>query len=119
VTLVRLISPAARTGLLALVGFGLIVAPLFLGLGDAALVTGFVIGALVVTLALAGTETTGRGTIPLAAQAVYDRALGVGLILSGLAFGIAGEPGAFALFAGSGAVALLVTSITSYSARAA
>ena len=48
------------------------------------------IGALAVALALAGTETTGRGTIPLAAQAVYDRGLGVGLVLAAAAFGAAG-----------------------------
>ena len=51
--------------------------------------TGVVIGSLAVALALAGTETSGRGTIPLAAQAVYDRALGVGLLLSAAAFGAA------------------------------
>ncbi len=101
-----------------IVGTGLILAPIALQLGLAAAMTGVVIGSVVVALSLAGTETTGRGTIPLAAQAVYDRALGVGLILAAAAFGAAGMPGAMLLFGLTGAAALLVTSITSYSASA-
>ena len=100
------------------VGTGLILAPIALQLGLAAGMTGVVIGSLAVALALAGTETSGRGTIPLAAQAVYDRALGVGLVLSAAAFGTAGIPGAMAFFGLVGAAVLLVTSITSYSASA-
>jgi hypothetical protein len=115
----RLISPAARAFLLMMVGFGLIAAPLALGLGAAPLVTGVLVGAVCVALALAGTDTSGRGTIPLAAHAVYDRAIGVGLVFAAAIFAIAGEPAATALFGGLGLVALLVTSITSYSARAA
>ena len=65
-----------------LVGFGLIAAPLALGLGAAPLVTGVLLGSVCVALALAGTDTSGRGTIPLAAHAVYDRAIGVGLVLA-------------------------------------
>jgi hypothetical protein len=101
-----------------LVGWALIAAPVGLQLGTAAGVTGVIVGSLVVALALAGTETSGRGTIPLGAQAVYDRALALGLLLSAVAFGFAGEMGAMALFGLTGAAALLVTSITSYSARA-
>jgi hypothetical protein len=119
VTLVRLISPAARSLLLMLVGFGLLAVPFALGLGEAALVTGVLVGAVCVSLALAGTDTEGRGTIPLAAHAVYDRAIGVGLIVSAAIFAIAGEPGAAMVFGALGLIALLVTSITSYSARTA
>jgi hypothetical protein len=116
VTLARLISPSLRSGLLTLAGTGLIVAPAALGLGVAAGLTGVIVGALLVALALAGTEAEGRGTIPLSAQAVYDRGLAVGLILSGLAFGVVGELGALALFGLIGAATLGVTSITRYSA---
>ena len=80
--------------------------------------TGVVIGSVAVALSLAGTETSGRGTIPLSAQAVYDRALGVGLILAAAASAPRSMPGAMALFGLTGAAALLVTSITSYSASA-
>ncbi len=117
-TLARLISPSLRSGLLTLVGTGLIVAPVGLGLGTAAGVTGVIIGALCVTLALAGTETTGRGTIPLSAHAVYDRGLALGLILSAVAFGVVDETGAMALFGFTGVAALVVTSITRYSGPA-
>ena len=99
-----------------LVGWALIAAPVAFGLGTAAGVTGVIVGALVIALALAGTDSTGRGTIPLAAQVVYDRGLAVGLLLSALVFGIGQEIGAMVLFGLSGAVALLVTSITRYSA---
>ena len=81
-TLARLISPSLRSGLLTLVGTWLIVAPVGLALGAAAGIFGVIVGALCVALALAGTETSGRGTIPLSAQAVYDRGLSLGLVLS-------------------------------------
>jgi len=116
VTLARLISPSLRAGLLTLVGTALILAPIGFGLGVAAGMTGVIVGALCVALALAGTETTGRGTIPLSAHAVYDRGLGLGLVLSAVAFGVVGELGAMALFGFTGVAALVVTSITSYSA---
>ena len=118
-TIARLISPATRSGLLTLAGSGLIVAPLALGLGTAALLTGVVVGALVVALALAGTDSSGRGVLPLSVQAGYDRGLAVGLIVAGVAFGLAGESGALALFAAAGILTLVVTSITRYSASPA
>jgi hypothetical protein len=117
VTLARLISPSLRSGLLTLLGTVLIALPLGLGLGAAAGMTGVVVGALCVALALAGSEASGRGTIPLSAQAVYDRGLGTGLVLSAVAFGVVGELGAMALFGATGLAALLVTSITRYSAN--
>ncbi len=101
-----------------LAGTGLIVAPVGFGLGTAAGVTGVIVGSLCVALALAGTETSGRGTIPLSAHAVYDRGLALGLILSAVAFGVVGETGAMALFGFTGVGALVVTSITRYSGSA-
>ena len=85
VTLARLISPSLRSGLLMLVGTG----------ADRWLRSGFGLGAA------AGIDRrrssarsawrspwraprpSGRGTIPLSAQAVYDRGLAVGLVLVG------------------------------------
>lgn len=117
VTLARLISPSLRAGLLMLLGTGLIVAPVGFGLGLAAGMTGVIVGALAVALALAGTESSGRGTIPVAAHAVYDRGLGLGLVLTAVAFGVVGEIGAMALFGFTGVAALAVTSVTVYSAN--
>ncbi len=100
-------------------GIVVLLAPLALAMSTAVAITGTIVGALCIALALAGTEHGGRGTIPVAAQAVYDRGLGVGLILAGLVFGAAGEPAALVLFAAIGAAVLLVTSVTKYSASPA
>ena len=70
------------------------------------------------TLGLAGTEPGGRGTLPLSAQAVYDRGLALGLLLSAGIFAAAGQIEATALFAAAGIAALAMTSVTRYSARA-
>jgi hypothetical protein len=115
----RLIPPALRSGLLTVAGAGLIVAPLFLGLAPAAIVTSMVVGAVVVALALAGTDTGGRGTLPLSAQLVFDRGLAVGLMAAALIFGLAGDTEALLLFGLAGIAALIVTSMTRYSARPA
>jgi hypothetical protein len=116
-TVSRLISPAFRSGLLTAGGTGLIVAPLFLGLAPAAIVTGMVVGAVAVALALAGTDADSRGTLPLSAQAVYDRGLALGLMVTALIFGLAGELEAALMFVVAGLGALVVTTITRYSAR--
>ena len=115
----RLIPPALRSGLLTAVGTGLIVAPLCLGLAPAAVVASVVIGAVAVALALAGTDSGSRGTLPLSAQMVFDRGLALGLIAAALIFGVAGESEAFVVFATAGLGALAVTAMTRYSAKPA
>ena len=106
-TVLRLINPAFRAGLLIAGASALIVGPLFVGAGPAAIVTGMILG----------TEFGGRGTLPLGAQAIYDRGLALGLLVAALIFGLAGETEAVAVFAAVGAGALAVSSITRYSAR--
>ena len=118
-TIARLISPALRSGLLMAAGTALIGVPFALGLDAAAIVTGLAIGVVLVALALAGTAPAGRGTLPVSAQAVYDRGIGFGLVLVAAIFGVAGDGGAAILFALAGLSALVVTSITRYSASAA
>jgi hypothetical protein len=118
-TIARLISPALRSGLLMTAGTALIGVPLAIGLDAAAIVTGMTIGVMVVALALAGTATDGRGTIPVSAQAVFDRGIALGLLFVGVVFAIAGDLGAALLFATAGFAALIVTSITRYSASTA
>ena len=100
-------------------GTALIGLPFAVGLGGAAIVTGLAIGVMIVALALAGTAPTGRGTLPVSAQAVYDRGIAFGLLAVGVVFGLSGDLGAAALFATAGVAALIVTSITRYSASAA
>jgi hypothetical protein len=118
-TVLRLIPMALRSGLLMLAGAGLIAAPFALGLGSAALVTAVAIGGLMVALGVAGTDTTGRGTLPVSAQAAYDRGIALGLVLIAILFGAAEQTDAALLFAAAGALALIVTSITRCSARPA
>jgi hypothetical protein len=118
-TVSRAISPAFRSGLLTASGTGLIVAPLFLGLAPAAIATGTVVGAVAVALALAGTDADSRGTLPLSAQAVYDRGLALGLMVTALIFGLAGELGAAVVFAAAGLGTQAVMAMTRYSGRPA
>jgi len=118
-TVFRLIPLALRSGLLMLAGAGLIAAPFVLGLEGAAIVTAVGIGGIMVALALAGTDTSGRGTLPVSAHAVYDRGIAVGLLLTAAVFAAANQGEAALVFGIAGAAALIVTSITRYSARPA
>ena len=113
------ITHSLRSGLLMVAGSALIALPFLMGLDAAPLVTGVMVGTLAIALGLAGTEPGGRGSLPLSAQAVYDRGLAFGLLLSAGIFGFAGEPEAMILFAGAGLAALIMTAVTRYSARAA
>jgi hypothetical protein len=116
VTLARLISPATRSGLLIAAGTALIVVPFAAGLGMAAVVTGIAVGVIGVALGLAGTDTEGRGTLPVSAQMVYDRGLALGLLVAGVAFGATGDQNALIVFGATGIGALLMTVTTRYSA---
>ena len=100
-------------------GSALIGVPFLLGLDAAPLVTGVLVGALAIAHGLAGTEPGARGSLPLSSQAVYDRGLAVGLVLSAGLFALYGEWEAMALFAVAGVAALIMTSVTRYSAGTA
>jgi hypothetical protein len=115
----HIISHALRAGLLVLAGSALIAVPFLLGLDAAPLVAGVLVGALAIALGLAGTEPGSRGSLPLSTQAVYDRGLALGLIVSAGIFALYGEFEAMALFATAGVAALIMTSVTRYSAGTA
>jgi hypothetical protein len=117
-SLSRTFPPALRSGLVLATGAVLIVAPLALGLSNAAAATGLAVGVIAVALGLAGTADTGRGTMPLSAQSSYDAGLGIGLLLAGLAFGLAGQPASLAFFAAMGAAVLAITATTRYALQA-
>jgi hypothetical protein len=110
---------ALRAGLLVVAGSALIGVPFILGLGAAPLVSGVIVGALTIALGIAGTEPGTRGSLPLSSQAVYDRGLALGLIVSAVLFGLFGELEALALFALAGLAALITTTVTRYSAGTA
>jgi hypothetical protein len=112
----RQISADMRSGLLMVLGAALMAAPFAAGAGSAALVSGVFIGALAISLGIAGTAGNGRGTIPVSAQHAYDFGLALGLLLSAVAFGVAGDSVALITFAAAGLGALLIGSLTRYSA---
>ena len=112
----HVISHALRAGLLVMAGSALIGVPFLLGLDAAPLVTGVLVGALAIALGLAGTEPGARGSLSMSSQAVYDRGLALGLVLSAVLFALFGEWEAMALFAVAGVAALIMTSVTRYSA---
>jgi hypothetical protein len=118
-TIFRLISPALRSAVIMTAGLALIAVPFLIGLEAAAVTTGVAVGVVMVALALAGTETTGRGTLPVSAHAVYDRGIAIGLMVVAAIFGLSIEPAAALLFAGAGIATLIVTAVTRYSASAA
>src|SRR5262245_23427777 len=115
----QLLSHGLRAALLVFAGSALIAVPFLLGLDAAPIVTGVLVGALAVALGLAGTEQGGRGSLPLSTQAAWDRGLGLGLVLSAGIFGLFGEFAAMTLFGVAGAAALVMTSVTRYSAGTA
>jgi hypothetical protein len=118
-TFLRLIPLALRSGLLMIAGTALIAVPFALELDPAALVTGVAVGGIMVALGLAGTDSSGRGTLPVSAQAIYDRGIALGLVLVAVMFAIADQLEAALVFGVAGVAALVVTSITRYSARPA
>ena len=111
----RLLDIALRSSLMIAAGAALIFGPAAAGLSGAALVTGVGAGVLAVALGLAGTADAGRGTLSASAQGAYDRLLGGGLLVTALAFGIAGQRGALVLFGAVGILALSVAAMTRYS----
>jgi hypothetical protein len=113
-TIFRLVSPALRSALVIAVGATLILTPLVAGLSTAAGFTGVIVGTLTIALGLAGTDESGRGTLPISIQAAYDLGLAIGLLVAAIAFGIAGQPAALALFATTGAITALVATNTRY-----
>ncbi|MGH2712384.1 MAG: hypothetical protein ACRDM7_00580 [Thermoleophilaceae bacterium] len=115
----RHFSLATRSSVLMTTGLALIAAPFALELTSAALVTGVGIGVLMVALGLAGTDPSGRGSLPVSAQAEYDRGIGFGLVLVGVVFGLADEGTAGLVFGIAGVAALLVTALTRYTTRPA
>jgi hypothetical protein len=112
----HVLTHGLRAALLVLAGSALISVPFLLALDAAPIVTGVLVGALAIALGLAGTEPGGRGSLPMSTQAVWDRGLALGLLLSAGIFGLFGEITAMTLFAVAGAAALVMTSVTRYSA---
>ena len=115
-TVSRLISPATRSGFVLVAGTALMIVPVAAGMSVAAAVAGVAVGAIAVALGIAGTASDGRGSLPLAAQAAYDRGLALGLLIAAGLLGLGGDQAAMGLFAAAGLASLSVASVTRYSA---
>ena len=118
-TILRLISPGLRSALMMSAGLALIAISFGIGLGATALITAVAVGGAMVALALAGTETSGRGMLPVSAQAVYDRGIAIALMVVAAIFALSGEPAAAPVFAAAGIATLIATDATRCSASAA
>ena len=103
-----------RSGLLVAVGVAIPVTGAALSLSVAAQLAGLAIAILVVGLGLAGTASSGRGTLPVRQQYGYDLGLALGLVGAAVLFALAGDAPAAALFAGFGVVTMLIHLLTSY-----
>jgi len=93
----------------------LILLPYAIGLSPSAVMVGIAVGALLAGLAISGSESTGRGTIPLSAHAVYDWAIATGLICAGIVLGFVSGPAALFIFLAAGCAELALSASTSYS----
>ena len=98
-------------------GAALIAMPMALALSAAAMVTGIAVGILAMSLGIAGTDSQGRGSLSMGAQAVYDRVLSLGLLAAAVIFGLAGDRASLALFGAAGVAILAVAATTRYSVR--
>ena len=113
----RQITSSLRSALMIAAGTALFALPVVLQLGGAAIMLGIAAGVIATSLGIAGTDASGRGTLPLSAHAAYDRGLAFGLLLAGVIFGLADQPEALALFGGAGLAQLFVGTVTRYTAR--
>ena len=113
----RLIPLSVHSALEIALGSAILAAPFVFGLGPAALVTGFVVGTVVIGLGI-GSSGTGRGSVSVSAHAAYDGGIAIGLIGAGIVFGIAGDLGALALLTGAGVLQTALVATTRYTAPA-
>jgi hypothetical protein len=113
-TLSRAISLSAHAALELALGLAFMAAPIVLGAGTAACVAAIPLGAIVVGLALAGATTGERGSLSVSSHAVYDWAMGVGLVGAGAILAVTGDATAFAVYATTGLAMLLLHATTRY-----
>lgn len=111
-TTFRLFSLPTHGALELSLGLALMVSPFLFGFGAAGLVSAFVIGALLVGLAL-GTATDGG--LPIGAHFAADRGIVVGLIGAAALLGLAGDTAAMLGFAVIAAAQALLSVTTRYS----
>jgi len=98
-----------------LVGFGLLAFPFATGFQAPGLVACVALGAVLIGLALAGTSSSGRGSLSPSMHADLDLGMALGLVAAAVVFGFAGQGVAFLVLIVSGIVQLTLTAVTRYS----
>jgi hypothetical protein len=113
----RAIPLSAHAAIEMVAAPAIIASPLLLGFGPAATVVCFVVGALLLGLAV---QTAGPGrTVPLSAHAGFDYLLAAVAVISGLAIGIATGEWAQGIFlVGVGVALVALTASTRFSVPA-
>jgi hypothetical protein len=118
-TTFRLIPFPYHGALDMITGLATMVLPFALGMSPAAAVTGVVIGALLVGLALAGVvDDAGRTSLPVSAHHAADYGIAIGLFGAAALFGLANEMTALLGFGAIALAQLAVNLNTRYSLRA-
>ncbi len=113
----RSIPLAAHAAIETVAGPAIMAAPLLLGFGQTAAIVGFVIGALLLGLAIQAAGP--RRTIPLSAHAGFDYTLAAVSVLAGLAIGIGtGEWVQGIFLVGVGVAQVALTASTRFSVPA-
>jgi hypothetical protein len=111
-TTFRLVSLPAHGVLEMSLGMLTLVAPFALGFGDAGMVSAIAIGALIIGLALGATVED--RSFSIAAHFAADRGLAFGLAGAGGLFALTGDPAAAVYFAATGVALLLLSLVTRY-----
>jgi hypothetical protein len=101
------------------VGFALLAIPFALGFQAPGLVVSVALGAVLIGLALAGTSSTGRGSLSPSAHADLDLGMALGLLAAAVVVGLGGQGIGFLVLIGGGVVQLTLTAVTRYSAATA
>ena len=115
VSIFRYIPLSVHGGVETLAAPAIMAAPVLLGLGEAAMVAGFALGAILLGLSLS--LFSERRVVPLTAHAGFDYMLAVAAMLLGILIGIGtGDLAATVFLVGVGVAQLALTASTRFSA---
>jgi hypothetical protein len=117
VSIFRYIPLSVHGGIETLAAPAIMAAPVLLGLGEAAMVAGFALGATLLGLSLS--LFSERRVVPLTAHAGFDYMLAAAAVLLGLVIGLGtGNVAATVFLVGVGVAQLALTASTRFSAPA-
>ncbi|HWH43920.1 MAG TPA: hypothetical protein VNT32_04260 [Thermoleophilaceae bacterium] len=111
----RLIPLSIHSAIEIALASALMAAPFVFGFGPAGLVTAFVIGSLMMGLAISASGE-GRGGLPVMAHAAYDRGIAFGLVLAAGLLGLAGDASALLVLTAASLALVALSVNTRYSA---